>query len=213
MSSSGTRGALVVVSAPSGTGKTTVVDRLVAITPRLSRSRSYTSRPARAGEANGVDYHFIGRASFEAMIAEHLLLEWAEIYGNLYGTSSVDTEHHLAAGDDLVLVIDVQGARQVRRHGVPMLSVFLMPPSAEELEQRLRGRGTESQDEVRKRLLVARDEIVAFSEYDFIVINDDVDACAERLRAIIVGGRMQAARMRADAERIVAGFEERMRRA
>jgi guanylate kinase len=202
------RGTLIVVSAPSGTGKTTVVERLVQSTPRLHISRSYTSRPARMGEADGVDYNFVSRSRFEAMIAGSQFLEWAEIYGNLYGTSIVDTERRLAAGDDLVLVIDVQGARQVRRHQVAQLSVFIMPPSARVLEDRLRGRGTDRPDQVKTRLQVARGEVRAFPEYDFVVVNDEVEACAERVRSIIVGSRARLESMREAAELIARSFDD-----
>src|SRR5262245_2690220 len=112
------KGLLFIVSAPSGAGKTTLVERLVEQTPRLHMSRSYTSRPARQGEADGVDYNFVTREDFEAMVARSEFLEWADVFGNLYGTSALDTERLLATGDDVVLVIDVQGARQVRAKGV-----------------------------------------------------------------------------------------------
>ncbi len=207
-SRSGSRGTLIVVSAPSGTGKTTVVERLLAMTPQLRMSRSYTSRPARPGEADGVDYHFVSRARFEAMIAGSQFLEWAEIFGNLYGTSLVDTERHLAAGGDLVLVIDVQGARQVRRHGVAQVSIFVMPPSARVLEERLRGRGTDSTDQIQTRLRVARGEVNAFAEYDYVVVNDDIDSCAERIRSIVLAGRARLEPMRGDAERIARTFDD-----
>ena len=137
--SSSRRGLLFIVSAPSGTGKTTLVERLVQVVPRLRLSRSYTSRAARAGEQDGVDYNFISREQFEAMIAENAFLEWADVFGNYYGTGAADTEACLAAGEDVVLVIDVQGARQVRGRGIETVGVFVLPPSAAVLESRLRG--------------------------------------------------------------------------
>ncbi len=176
--SSTTRGLLFIVSAPSGAGKTTLVERLVVETPRLTMSRSYTSRPARHGETDGVDYNFVTRDRFEAMAAAGEFLEWAELFGNLYGTSASDTERMLSAGNDVVLVIDVQGARQMRRRGVEVSSVFVMPPSFAVLEQRLRGRSQDSEEAIQRRLEVARSEVAAFSEYDFIVINDEVTAAA-----------------------------------
>src|SRR3954464_12579296 len=133
-------GLLFIVSAPSGAGKTTLVERLVEQTPQLRMSRSYTSRASRQGETDGVDYNFVTRDRFEAMIAAGDFLEWADVFGNLYGTCAADTERMLAGGDDVVLVIDVQGARLVRSLGVPATTVFVMPPSAAVLEQRLRGR-------------------------------------------------------------------------
>jgi guanylate kinase len=169
------RGRLFIVSAPSGTGKTTIVERLVKRAPGLRMSRSYTSRPARAGEADGIDYNFITRERFEAMIGRQEFLEWAEIFGNLYGTGAPDTEAILSAGTDLVLVIDVQGARKVRQRGVEAVSVFVLPPSARVLEERLRGRSKDPEAQIRRRLDVARDEMRAFAEYDYVVINDEID--------------------------------------
>ena len=200
------RGLLFIVSAPSGAGKTTLVERLVVETPRLTMSRSYTSRPARQGETDGVDYNFVTRDRFEAMAAAGEFLEWAELFGNLYGTSASDTERLLRAGNDVVLVIDVQGARQMRRRGVEVSSVFVMPPSYAVLEQRLRGRSQDSGDAIQRRLEVARSEVAAFSEYDFIVINDEVRAAANRLCAIVVGERARRERMRSTAEGIVGTF-------
>ena len=131
-------GLLFIVSAPSGAGKTTLVERVVEQTPHLKMSRSYTSRPARQGEIDGVDYNFVTPHRFEAMVAAGEFLEWADVFGNLYGTSDADTRRALAAGEDVVLVIDVQGARQVRRRGIEAVTVFVMPPSYAALEQRLR---------------------------------------------------------------------------
>ena len=204
--SSTARGLLFIVSAPSGAGKTTLVERLVVETPRLTMSRSYTSRPARRGETDGVDYNFVTRDRFEAMTAAGEFLEWAELFGNLYGTSASDTERMLRAGNDVVLVIDVQGARQMRRRGVEVSSVFVMPPSFAVLEQRLRGRSQDSEEAIQRRLEVARSEVAAFSEYDFIVINDDVSAAASRLCAIVDAERARRERMRATAEEVVRTF-------
>jgi guanylate kinase len=208
MSSSSTRrGQLFVVSAPSGTGKTTIVETLVATEPRLRISRSYTSRQARMGEADGVDYNFVSRARFEAMLAGDQFLEWAEIYGDLYGTSQVDTERIQAGGDDLILVIDVQGARKIRRRGDPVVSVFVMPPSLDVLEARLRGRLTDSDAQIQRRLNVARDEVRAFREYDFVVINEEIGVAVEQLRAIVTAAHLRLAVATPDAERIAATFE------
>jgi len=139
MSSDGA-GRLYIVSAPSGAGKTTLVERLVEQMPGLRMSRSYTSRPARPGETDGVDYNFVSRQRFEEMIAAGDFLEWADVFGNLYGTCASDTERLLTDGSDVVLVIDVQGARQVRALRPGATTVFVMPPSYAILEQRLRGR-------------------------------------------------------------------------
>lgn len=206
MSSSARRGRLFVVSAPSGAGKTTVVDRLIAGTRGLRRSRSYTSRRARPGEVDGVDYNFVSRERFDAMIAGDEFLEWAEYSGNLYGTAIVDTERQLEAGTDLVLVIDVQGARQVRRHRAGSVLVFLLPPSADVLESRLRARGDESEEQIRRRLAVARDEVRAVAEYDYVVVNDDADACADRLKNIIGAERARLDAAGPEIAPILAGF-------
>jgi guanylate kinase len=200
------RGLLFIVSAPSGAGKTTLVERLVEQTPHLKMSRSYTSRPARQGETNGVDYNFVTRARFEEMIAAGDFLEWAPVFGNLYGTGASDTEVILATGDDVVLVIDVQGARKVRAQGLETSAVFVMPPSLEELEQRLRGRSKDSEADIQRRLQVARDEVAAFTEYDFVVVNDEVTAAVDRLRSIVIAERARLQRMRREASIIVRTF-------
>jgi guanylate kinase len=200
------RGLLFVVSAPSGTGKTTVVERLVQVTPDLALSRSYTSRGIRTGEMDGVDYNFITRTRFEGMIEADAFLEWADVFGNLYGTCAEDAERELAAGRDLVLVIDVQGARQVRVRCHGTVGIFVLPPSYAVLEQRLRGRSKDSEEAMQRRLQTARDEVAAFSEYDYVVVNDELEACVERLRAIVIAERARLRSTRAVAEQIVDTF-------
>jgi guanylate kinase len=206
MSSSHRRGRLFVVSAPSGAGKTTIVERLIQRMLDLRMSRSYTSRPARPGETDGVDYNFVSRSRFEAMIAGDQFLEWADVFGNLYGTAIVDTERVLAAGTDLVLVIDVQGARQVRRHQPSAASVFVLPPSFDVLESRLRGRSQDTEEQIRRRLETARREVAAVPEYDYVVVNDEIDACVERLRAIVLAERAKPDVMSGEVAEIVASF-------
>ncbi len=206
------RGILFIVSAPSGTGKTTLVRRLVGLTPGVEISRSYTSRAARNGESDGVDYSFVSRERFEKMRDAGELLEWAEIFGDLYGTSAAETERHLAAGKDLILVIDVQGARKVRSRGVEATTVFVLPPSFEVLEERLRGRSKDSDAQIRRRLEVAREEVHAFPEYDYIVVNDDLDGAVARVRAIVLAERAHLDVARPEVERIVATFESGVRR-
>lgn len=200
------RGQLFVVSAPSGTGKTTVVERLAERMPGLRQSRSYTSRRVRPGESDGVDYNFVSRDRFEAMIAGDQFLEWAGIFDHLYGTSLVDTERVLAAGEDLVLVIDVQGARKVRGRGVPLVSIFVLPPTFETLERRLRGRSLDSDDDIRRRLIVARSEVQAYTEYDYVVVNDELEACMNTLAGIVTAERARVDAMTPAAEAIVASF-------
>ena len=205
--SNSSRGLLFIVSAPSGTGKTTLVERLVKVTPNLRMSRSYTSRAARAGERDGVDYNFITRNEFESMARDGAFLEWADIYGNYYGTAAADTEKVLAGGEDLVLVIDVQGARQVRGRGLENIGIFVLPPSAAVLEQRLRGRSKDSEEQIRRRLEVACREVTDAAAYDYVVINDELDSCVERLRAIVVAERGRVRTMRPVAEQIIATFK------
>jgi guanylate kinase len=200
------RGLLFIVSAPSGAGKTTLVERLVEHTPNLKMSRSYTSRAARDGEADGVDYNFVSRSRFEEMIAAGEFLEWADVFGNLYGTRAVDTERLLVSGRDVVLVIDVQGARTVREHGISAITVFVMPPSFGVLEERLRGRSKDLEAAIQRRLAVARDEVASFAEYDFVVVNDELTAAVDRLRSIVVAERARLRRMWTEAETIVRTF-------
>jgi guanylate kinase len=209
MSNSGAarRGLLFIVSAPSGTGKTTLVERLVREVPSLHMSRSYTSRSARPGERAGVDYNFITRDRFEAMVRDGAFLEWADVFGNLYGTCADDTEACLARGDDVVLVIDVQGARQVRTRGIETVGIFVLPPSAAVLEQRLRGRSKDSEEQIRRRLEVARREVAEYAQYEYVVINDEVPAAVERLQAIVVAERARVRLMRSAAEAVIGTFD------
>jgi guanylate kinase len=200
---------LFVVSAPSGTGKTTVVEKLVERMPDLVLSRSYTSRAAREGERDGVDYNFVSRARFEAMIGAGEFLEYADVFGNFYGTSAADTETALRNGQDVVLVIDVQGARQVREQGLALVSVFVLPPSYPVLEQRLRGRSKDSAEAIQRRLAVAREEVTGYCDYDYVVVNDDLEQCVEALRSIVIAERSRARRARPVAEHIIATFAVR----
>ena len=205
----GRRGLLFIVSAPSGTGKTTLVERLVQIVPNLRMSRSYTSRVARAGEQHGVDYNFVSRERFEAMISEVAFLEWADVFGNFYGTCAADTEAILAAGEDVVLVIDVQGARQVRSRGIETVGIFVLPPSAGTLEQRLRGRSKDTEEQIGRRLDKAFEEVNEFEQYEYVVVNDELDAAVGRLRSIILAERARVKAMRGDAQAIIRTFERR----
>jgi guanylate kinase len=202
------RGLLFVVSAPSGTGKTTVVERLVERCPQLHQSRSYTSRPARPGEADGVDYNFVSREAFEGMVRRDEFLEWADIFGNLYGTSRPETEAALASGADLVLVIDVQGARQVRRRAAESVAVFVLPPSFDVLASRLRGRNKDTAASIDRRLATARAEVDAVDEYDYVVVNDELERCVDELAAIITAERARRRRRRAAIDSIVRTFRE-----
>jgi guanylate kinase len=153
-----------------------------------------------------VDYNFVTKDRFEAMAAAGDFLEWADVFGNLYGTSASDTDRILKTGADLVLVIDVQGARRVRTRGIETTAVFVMPPSFTALEERLRGRSKDSEEAIQRRLSVARDEVASFAEYDYLVVNDEVTAAVDRLRSIVVAKRAQLKRMRGEAENITGTF-------
>ena len=207
MSSDG-RGRLFIVSAPSGTGKTTLVERLVEQVLHLKISCSYTSRAARSGEVDGVDYNFVSRERFEAMIATGDFLEWANVFGNLYGTCASDTALLLADGSDVVLVIDVQGARQVKATDVDHTAIFVLPPSFPILESRLRGRSADSEEAMQRRLAAARAEVGAYVDYDYVVINDQLEPTVVRLQEIIAAERSRMHRMRPMAEAIIRSFEK-----
>jgi guanylate kinase len=198
---------LFIISAPSGTGKTTLVEKLVKVTDHLTMSRSYTSRPPRGDEVNGVDYNFVSRAQFEQMASAGEFLEWADVFGNLYGTHAGETDKCMKRGDDVVLVIDVQGARKVRAQRVPHVGIFVLPPSYQVLEKRLRGRSKDSEEAIGRRLQVAREEVSAFEEYDYVVINDALDLCVERMKGIVLAERSKLACMRPKAVEILKTFD------
>jgi len=200
-------GLLFVVSAPSATGKTTVIEQLVRLVPELRMSRSYTSRASRAGETDGVDYNFIDRNTFEAQIAAGDFLEWADVFGNYYGTSRAETERRLASGEDLVLVIDVQGARQVRQLRPETVAVFMLPPSFEVLEERLRKRSSDPEPEMARRLTTARREVTAVDAYDYVVVNDVLERCVGELAAIVMAERAKLARRRDAIRPIIESFQ------
>jgi guanylate kinase len=202
----GRRGLLFIVSAPSGTGKTTLVERLIHTVPHLKMSRSYTSRPLRQGETDGVDYTFVSREKFSQMVTDGEFLEYADVFGNFYGTCAQDTEATLAAGEDLVLVIDVQGARQVRNRGLDTVGVFVLPPSAGVLERRLRGRSKDSEEQIQRRLEVAALEVAECATYEYVVVNDELDQAVDRLRAIVLAERARVKPMRQAAETIITTF-------
>jgi guanylate kinase len=203
----GPRGLLFVVSAPSGTGKTTVVERLVERIGGLHLSRSYTSRRERPGERHGIDYNFISREIFQEMAGRDEFLEWADVFGNFYGTGRQETESRLASGADLVLVIDVQGARQVRRCIPGTVGIFVLPPSFAALEERLRRRSKDPEDAIVRRLDAARREISAVIEYDYVVVNDELDRCVGEIAAIVTAERARRARREDVIAPIVKTFE------
>lgn len=201
------KGSLFVISAPSGTGKTSLVERLVESVPTVVKSRSYTARSPRQGETSGVDYSFVSRAAFEEMVNCDQFLEWANVFGNLYGTSKADIEEKMAVGLDVALVIDVKGARQVRLRSTNATTIFILPPSPNVLESRLRSRNQNSDQEIQERLSVAREEVKAFDEYDYVVINDDFDVALSRLKAIVTGCGDTSSEAGPCVDDIVATFE------
>lgn len=179
------KGCLIVVSGPSGTGKGTVCSALLAAYPEIAYSVSATTRAPREGEKHGVNYYFLTKPAFETMIAEGALLEWAEVYGNYYGTPLPPIKEKLAAGQDILLEIDTQGALHVQERFPDGVFIFLLPPSFVELERRIRGRGTEDEDSLSRRLQAARKEIGVAHQYHYVVVNDAVETAVAKIAAIL----------------------------
>lgn len=179
------KGCLIVVSGPSGTGKGTVCGEFLRARKEISYSISATTRSPREGEQDGVNYYFLSRAEFERMIEKGELLEWAEVYGNYYGTPLKKIEERLAEGRDILLEIDTQGALNVQKKFPDGVYVFILPPSIDELARRLRGRGTDTEDVVSRRLAAAASEIAIAKEYAFAIVNDKVENAVRTLAAIV----------------------------
>ena len=188
-------GLLLVISSPSGCGKTTILKRVMADLPGLVFSISHTTRAPRSGEREGRDYYFVDHRQFRELSGRSPsgFLEWAQVHGNFYGTGRDEVESQRLAGNDVVLDIDIQGAAQIRISGDPV-TVFIAPPSLAELEHRLRGRGTESEETVALRLANAKQEMQAVDEYDYLIINDRLEEAVESLRAIIIAERCRRRR-------------------
>lgn len=185
-------GNIYIVIAPSGAGKTTLVSALLAVDPAVQLSVSYTTRAPREGEVEGTHYHFVGKEQFLAMIEAGDFLEHAEVYGNYYGTSAAWLRDKLAEGRDILLEIDWQGAEQVRRLFDGVITIFIAPPSINELERRLRGRATDSEEVIQRRLAEARSEVDRAALYDYIVVNDDIERAKLDLISIIRAERLHA---------------------
>lgn len=192
-------GTLFIIAAASGTGKTSLVKALVADADRLGVSVSHTTRPARPGEIDGVNYHFTSREQFLAEVAAGQFLEHAEVFGNLYGTSRTWVEQQLAKDHDVILEIDWQGAQIVRALMPQALSIFILPPSLKALAERLNGRGTDSNEVIAHRLSEAIADITHYSEFDYLVINDDFPTALADLQAIVRAAR-QSHRAQADRQ-------------
>jgi guanylate kinase len=186
---------LVVVSAPSGAGKTSLCEWVVTALPNLAHSVSFTTRPPRPEEQDGRDYHFVDEATFRAMAARGEFAEWAVVHGHLYGTSQALLERHFAAGQDVILDIDTQGAAILRRHHPDGIFVFIVPPSWAMLEERLRRRRSDAEADIQRRLERAREEVAHYTEYQYVIVNDVFARAAEELKAIIVAERRRNARV------------------
>jgi guanylate kinase len=189
------KGSLFIVSAPSGAGKSSLVKAALAEDKRLALSVSYTTRPPRAGEVNGREYHFVDRKAFEAMLERGDFLESAEVHGNRYGTSQRWIEEARTKGIDIMLEIDWQGAQQVRRAFADAVSIFILPPPPvlAELERRLRGRGQDSEEAIQRRLRDAREEISHAAEFDYVIINKEFEEARRDLAAVVRSSRLKLA--------------------
>lgn len=187
-------GLLLVLTAPSGGGKSAALKKLLALDPKLGYSVSYTSRPPRGNEVDGKNYHFVTRAKFEELAAAGAFYEHAEVHGNLYGTSAETIDRALAEGRDIAMDVDVQGGLNIKRRQPLAVLVFLMPPSMEVLEKRLRGRGSDKEEQIELRMKNAVREIESWAKYDYVVMNEDLDQAVGEVRGIVVAERQRAAR-------------------
>jgi guanylate kinase len=186
-------GNLFVISAPSGAGKTSLVQALLNINPQIKLSISYTTRNPRPGELDGKDYNFVDRNTFLAMVKQGEFLESAEVYGNLYGTSQTWISREIGKGHDILLEIDWQGAAQVRRLFPECISIFILPPSMDILEQRLKGRGKDSAEVIARRMAAAREDVAHVAEYDYVIINDNLNEALRQLNAVALSAGLRCA--------------------
>lgn len=203
----GTEGRLFIVSSPSGGGKGTLIRSVLKQLPELGFSVSYTTREMREGEQDGKDYFFVGKERFRELIESNEFLEYADVHGQFYGTSAAQVKNETSRGHDIVLEIDVQGARIVREKVLDAVSVFILPPSFAVLEARLRDRGTDDQEEIETRLRNARREVKSVYEFEYVVINGQLELAVEQLRAIFVAERQKRARQEVQIESILRSFE------
>jgi guanylate kinase len=200
------KGSLIIVSGPSGAGKSALVSAVLALLPGLSFSVSYTTRAPRGNERDGMEYHFVSKPEFEALIQNGDLLEWAEVYGNYYGTARKFIDDRLSEGNDVLLDIDVQGARTIRAKRSDAIGIFIMPPSYQVLRARLETRRLDKEYIIEQRLRIACREITHYKTYDYLIVNDDFDESANELKAIILGSRCRMTSRAESAESIVATF-------
>ena len=184
-------GNLFIISAPSGAGKTSLVQSLLSHDPHIDLSVSYTTRDPRNGEQNGKDYHFVSRETFLAMAKRGEFLESAEVYGNLYGTSQTWISQEIAKGRDILLEIDWQGAAQVRQLFPDCISIFILPPSKAALEQRLKGRGKDSDEVIAKRMAAVREDVSHVAEFNYVIINNNLDDALREFAAVVLSARLR----------------------
>lgn len=201
-------GSLFIVAAPSGAGKTTLVRKLLEQDTAVQLSISYTTRAPRPGEQDGREYNFVDAAQFRAMRERGDFLEWAEVHGNFYGTSRVWLKEQMDAGRDVLLEIDWQGAQQVRKQFPEAVGIFILPPSLAELERRLRGRGTDSEEVISRRLTAAVGEMRHVDEFDFAIINNDLDEALKDLAAAVRAARLRCARQHARHPQVFAQISD-----
>lgn len=202
------RGILFIVSSPSGGGKGTLIRHVLKSVPGISNSVSWTTRPRRPAEIDGVDYHFVGADEFREMRERGGFLECAVVHGNSYGTARSVVEQELREGHDIILEIDVQGAASVREAAREAVSVFILPPSFDALRERLRRRGTDDPATVALRLRNSRDEVRRYHEFDYVIINEDAERAARQLAAIVYAERARRGRQELLARRVLASFPE-----
>ena len=202
------QGLVLVISAPSGAGKTTLCTRLLQEDRAIEFSVSFTTRPARAGEREGVDYHFVDRAEFERRRDRGEFVEWAVVGGHLYGTSATAVREATARGRDILLDVDTQGALNIRRLIADAVLVFILPPAKAALRERLERRGTDGPEDVARRLGLARGEVEKSPAYDYLIINDDFETAYRQLRAVLEAARCRTGRQRPRLDAILRAFSE-----
>jgi len=200
-------GNLFVISAPSGAGKTSLVRALIDINPQIDLSVSYTTRKPRPGERDGKDYHFVSRETFLAMAERGEFLESAEVYGNLYGSSQTWISQENTRGRDILMEIDWQGAAQIRRIFPDCISVFILPPSLEALEQRLKGRGKDDGEVISRRLAAVSEDVAHIAEFDYVIINDNLNEALRELNAVVISARLVCARQMTRHQALINQFQ------
>ena len=200
------RGMLIVVSSPSGGGKGTLIDRVLQTVPEVSYSVSYTTRAPRGAEQDGREYFFVSTAAFEGLIRQGEFLEWADVYGHLYGTSKAQVERERAAGKDIILEIDVQGAASIRQLIDDAVSVFILPPSFELLRNRLAARGTDSLADLERRLRGAPAEVEQYKCFQYVILNDDINRASAQLASVIYAERARRERQEIRLKETLADF-------